>query len=85
MRDARDRALDCVLVWKFDRFARPTKHLLTALEDFDHLGVRFVSVQDQIGTTSPMGEAMYTLIGAMARHSTKLEKSEGSSLSRETL
>jgi len=30
MKDARDRAFDCVLVWKFDRFARSTKHLLTA-------------------------------------------------------
>jgi DNA invertase Pin-like site-specific DNA recombinase len=66
MRDARDRAFDCVLVWKFDRFARSTKHLLSALEEFNHLGIRFVSVQDQIDTTSPMGKAMFTLIGAMA-------------------
>src|SRR5215212_1173997 len=58
--------LGCVLVWKFDRFARSTRHLLTALEEFDHLGVRFVSVQDQIDTDSPMGRAMFTIIGAMA-------------------
>jgi len=66
MKDARDHAFDCVLVWKFDRFARSTKHLLTALEEFNHLGIRFVSVQDQIDTTSPMGKAMFTLIGTMA-------------------
>ncbi|NEX19928.1 recombinase family protein [Thiorhodococcus mannitoliphagus] len=66
MRDARNRAFDCVLVWKFDRFARSTKYLLSALEEFDHLGIRFVSVQYQIDTTSPMGKAMFTLIGAMA-------------------
>ncbi len=66
MKDARDYAFDCVLVWKFDRFARSTQHLLTALEEFDHLGVRFVSIQDQVDTTSPMGKAMFTLIGAMA-------------------
>jgi DNA invertase Pin-like site-specific DNA recombinase len=66
MQAARDYAFDCVLVWKFDRFARSTKHLLTALEEFDHLGIRFVSIQDQIDTTSPMGKAMFTLIGAMA-------------------
>jgi DNA invertase Pin-like site-specific DNA recombinase len=66
MKDARDHVFDCVLVWKFDRFARSTKHLLTALEEFNHLGIRFVSVQDQIDTTSPMGKAMFTLIGAMA-------------------
>ena len=66
MTAARNHEIDCVLVWKFDRFARSTRHLLTALEEFDHLGVRFVSVQDQIDTESPMGRAMFTIIGAMA-------------------
>lgn len=66
MAAARNREVDCVLVWKFDRFARSTRHLLAALEEFDHLGIRFVSVQDQVDTDSPMGRAMFTLIGAMA-------------------
>ena len=66
MAAARNQEIDCVLVWKFDRFARSTRHLLTALEEFDHLGVRFVSVQDQVDTDSPMGRAMFTIIGAMA-------------------
>ncbi len=66
MQAARNHEFDCVLVWKFDRFARSTKHLLTALEEFDYLGIRFVSIQDQVDTTSPMGKAMFTLIGAMA-------------------
>jgi DNA invertase Pin-like site-specific DNA recombinase len=63
---ARDRAFDQVLVWKFDRFARSTKHLLSALEEFDHLGIGFVSFRDQIDTSSPMGRVMFTLVGAMA-------------------
>ena len=66
MAAARNHEIDCVLVWKFDRFARSTRHLLTALEEFNHLGVRFVSVQDQVDTDSPMGRAMFTIIGAMA-------------------
>ena len=66
MAAARRREIDCVLVWKFDRFARSTRHLLAAPEEFDHLGVRFVSVQDQIDASSPMGRAMFTIIGAMA-------------------
>ena len=65
MRAARRCEIGCVLVRKFDRFARSTRHLLEALTEFDHLGVRFVSVQDQIDTASPMG-AMFTVIGAMA-------------------
>ncbi len=63
---ARTKEIDCVLVWKFDRFARSTSHLLAALEEFNHLGVRFISVQDQVDTDSPMGRAMFTIIGAMA-------------------
>ena len=66
MTAVRNREVDCVLVWKFDRFARSTRQLLAALEEFNHLGVRFISVQDQIDTDSPMGRAMFTIIGAMA-------------------
>ena len=44
MAAARNREIDCVLMWKFDRFARSTRHLLMALEEFDHLGVRFVRI-----------------------------------------
>ena len=66
MRAARNHAFDTVLVWKFDRFARSVAHLIKALEEFNHLGIRFISVQDQIDTESPMGKAMFAIIGAMA-------------------
>jgi DNA invertase Pin-like site-specific DNA recombinase len=55
-----------VLVWKFDRFARSTKHLIDALEEFKHLGVDFISMTEQIDTSSPMGKAMFTVISAIA-------------------
>jgi DNA invertase Pin-like site-specific DNA recombinase len=45
----------------------PTRHLLAALEEFKHLGIRFISIQDQIDTDSPMGRAMFTIIGAVAQ------------------
>ena len=66
MRAAYRHEFACVLVWKFDRFARSVAHLLKALEEFNHLGIRFISVQDQVDTQSPMGKAMFTIIGAMA-------------------
>lgn len=66
MQAARNCEFDTVLVWKFDRFARSVSHLLKALDEFNHLGIRFVSVQDQIDTTSPMGKAMFTIIATMA-------------------
>jgi DNA invertase Pin-like site-specific DNA recombinase len=66
MRAARHHQFACVLVWKFDRFARSVSHLLHALDEFHHLGIRFISVQDQVDTESPMGKAMFTIIGVMA-------------------
>ena len=78
MQAARNREFECALVWKFDRFARCTAHLLAALEELKHLGIRFISVQDQIDTHSPMGRAMFTIIGAMA----ELEYRSSASASR---
>jgi len=56
-----------VVVWRFDRFARSVKHLVTALETFHTLGVAFVSLQEQLDTSTPIGQAMFTIIGAMAQ------------------
>lgn len=67
MGDARRRLFDAVLVWRFDRFARSTRHLINALHEFRHLGIAFVSYQENLDTSSPLGEAMFTIIGAMAQ------------------
>ena len=47
-----------MLVWRFDRFARSTKHLALALKEFRLLGIRMVSHQENIDTTSPLGQAL---------------------------
>jgi DNA invertase Pin-like site-specific DNA recombinase len=62
----RGRKVDAVLVWRFDRFARSTKQLVDALEEMQHLSVDFVSLHEQIDTSSPMGKAMFTIISAIA-------------------
>ena len=67
MNNARKRKFDTVLVWRFDRFARSTKHLVLALEEFKSLGIQFVSYQENVDTGSPLGNAIFTIIGAMAQ------------------
>ena len=67
MNDAKKRRFDAVLVWRFDRFARSTKHLILALEEFKNLGVDFVSYQENIDTSSPLGSAIFTIISAVAQ------------------
>ena len=66
MLDARRGRVDTIVVWRFDRFARSTKHLLDALEEFKSLGIGFVSHQEAIDTTSPMGKLLFTIVAAMA-------------------
>ncbi len=67
MGDAKKRKFDTVLVWRFDRFARSTKHLILALEEFKNLGIDFVSYQENIDTSSPLGSAIFTIISAVAQ------------------
>lgn len=67
MGDARKRKLDAVLVFRFDRFARSSRHLLIALEEFRALGVQFVSYQENLDTSSPLGQAIFTIISAVAQ------------------
>jgi DNA invertase Pin-like site-specific DNA recombinase len=59
--------IQAVLVWRFDRFARSVKHLMKALEEFRSLRVNFISLQEQFDTSTPIGQAMFTIIGAMAQ------------------
>jgi len=54
-------------VWRFDRFARSTKHLLLALEEFRSLGVQFISYNENIDTSSPLGQALFTIVSAVAQ------------------
>lgn len=64
--DVRKKKLDVVLVWKFDRFARSTRDLVSALDEFNNLGVDFISYQENIDTTSALGKAIFTIIAAIA-------------------
>ena len=64
---ARKRKFDSIMVWRFDRFARSTKHLLMALEEFRSLGIQFISYQENIDTASSLGQALFTIVAAVAQ------------------
>jgi DNA invertase Pin-like site-specific DNA recombinase len=66
MQDARRRRFDCVLVWKYDRFARTLGALIGALQEFHDLGVDFISHTQAIDTTTPMGRLFFHVIGSFA-------------------
>jgi DNA invertase Pin-like site-specific DNA recombinase len=66
MADAHKRRFDVVVVWRFDRFARSVSHLLRALETFNALGIAFVSLSEQMDTSTPTGKMVFTVLGAVA-------------------
>jgi DNA invertase Pin-like site-specific DNA recombinase len=67
MKDARKRLFDVVLVWKFDRFARSLKHLIESLDDFSSIGIDFVSYTEGVDTTTPSGQLLFHIVGAVAQ------------------
>jgi DNA invertase Pin-like site-specific DNA recombinase len=66
MAGARQRGFDMVLVYRFDRFARGVRHLVTALDEFQALGIEFVSYSESLDTSTPMGRAMFSIVAALA-------------------
>jgi DNA invertase Pin-like site-specific DNA recombinase len=62
----RRRKFDVVVVYRFDRFARSSVELLTALEEFRSLGIDFVSLHENVDTTTAQGKLMFSIIAAFA-------------------
>ncbi len=57
---------DAILCWKFDRIGRSMIHLLTIMEELKHLKVEFISIQENIDTTSPLGKVFFSLLASLA-------------------
>jgi DNA invertase Pin-like site-specific DNA recombinase len=60
-------SVDVIVVWKFDRFARSLKQLMSGLEMCRALGIDFVSVTEAVDTSLPAGELVFQMIGAVAQ------------------
>ena len=57
---------DTVYCSDISRIARNTKDLLNIVEELNSKGVYFVSLKEQIDTSTPSGKFMLTVFGAMA-------------------
>ena len=58
---------DCLVVWKLDRLGRSLPHLLTTVTELKERGVAFRSLTEQMDTTTPQGELLFHIFGALAQ------------------
>ena len=80
------RAGDTVVVESISRIARNTRDLLFIVSELTEKGVEFVSLKENIDTTTPQGRFMLTVFGAMAeleRESILERQREGIAIAKE--
>jgi putative DNA-invertase from lambdoid prophage Rac len=70
--DARRRKVDVVIVYRFDRFARSMKQLVNALDELNSLGIQFVSLHENVDTTTPQGRLVFGIFAAIAEFEREL-------------
>jgi DNA invertase Pin-like site-specific DNA recombinase len=65
---------DTLVVWKLDRLGRSLKHLVSVINDFQEVGVGFMSLTESINTTTPGGKLIFHVFGALAEFERNLIK-----------
>ncbi len=65
---------DTLVVWKLDRLGRSLPHLLTIVTDLKARGVAFRSLTEQMDTTTPHGELLFSIFGALAQYERALTR-----------
>src|ERR1700712_900181 len=65
---------DGLVVWKLDRLGRSLPHLLTIIADLKDRGVFFRSLTEHMDTTTPHGELLFQLFGALAQYERALTR-----------
>jgi DNA invertase Pin-like site-specific DNA recombinase len=65
--DARRRKFDVLVVWRLDRLGRNLRHLVNLIDEFQALGVGFVSLGEGIDATTSAGRLQLAMVGAFAQ------------------
>jgi DNA invertase Pin-like site-specific DNA recombinase len=68
------QAGDCLVVWKLDRLGRSLPHLLKIVMDLRERKVAFRSLTEQMDTSTPHGEFLFSVFGALAQYERALAK-----------
>lgn len=68
----RRREVDAVVVYRYDRFARSLRQLVNALCEFDSLGIQFVSLHENVDTSTPGGRLVFGIFASIAEFEREL-------------
>ncbi len=63
---------DIVVVQRLDRLGRSLKDLIELLDGFKQQGVQFISLNENIDTTTAVGELAFHMIGSIAQFERRL-------------
>ena len=66
------RAGDVLVIWKLDRLGRNLRDLLTFVGDLEGDGLEFVSLTEQMDTTTTMGRLVFQFFGALVEYGRSL-------------
>jgi len=68
----RQRKIDAVVVYRYDRFARSLRHLVNALDEFRSLGIEFISLHEGVDTSTPNGRLLFGIFASIAEFEREL-------------
>jgi len=63
---------DVIVVQRLDRLGRSLKDLIELLDDFKQRNIQFISLSENIDTTTATGELAFHMIGAIAQFERRL-------------
>jgi DNA invertase Pin-like site-specific DNA recombinase len=69
---AKQRKLDAVVVWKFDRWGRSMTDFVLTVNDLKDSGVVFVSITEALDLSTPIGEMTAGIFALLAQYERKL-------------
>lgn len=68
LEDIRKGKINTIIVYKLDRIGRSTQHLLKLFEEFNKRGIEFISLTQNIDTTTPEGRLFLKMLMIVAEY-----------------